>query len=112
MAIKQEIKEYIDYTIRQSVAEYKRCGLLRDREDVTYADASELIASYYKTGKKEASMTYAIQGQRFDPYFRIIPLYYEEKRTIESIAEELGVDVSTVVRNKKRLCLAVYNEII
>lgn len=112
MAIKQEIKEYIDYTIRQSVAEYKRCGLLRDREDVTYADASELIASYYKAGKKEASMTYAIQGQRFDPYFRIIPLYYEEKRTIESIAEELGVDVSTVVRNKKRLCLAVYKEII
>lgn len=112
MAIRREIKDYIDYAIRQSIAEYKRCGLLRDRDDVTYADACDIIASYYKGGKGEASMTYAIQGQRFDPYYRIIPLYFEDNKTIENIAEELGVDVSTVVRNKKRLCLAIYNEII
>lgn len=108
----EEIKKYIDYTIRQSIAEYKKCGLLRDRDDITYADACEILASYYANGKKEASITYAIQGRRFDPYYRIIPLYYEQKKTIEFIAEALEVDVSTVVRNKKRLVLEIYNDIV
>lgn len=108
----QEIKAYIDLTIKKSIIAYKKSGILKESDNAVYADASEILASYYKGGKAEASITYAIQGQRFDPYFRIIPMYYEDKKTIEQIAEALGVDVSTVVRNKKRLCLAIYDEIV
>ncbi len=107
-----EIKKYIDYAINQTINAYKKCGLLKDSDSATYNDANEIIANYYKTGKAEANITYAIQGQRFDPYFRIIPLYYEQHRTIENIAEEMGVDTSTVVRNKKRLCLLIYADIV
>jgi DNA-binding MarR family transcriptional regulator len=39
-------------------------------------------------------------------------MYFEAGKTIAEIAEELNVDTSTIVKNKKRLCLAIYNEII
>lgn len=110
--IDKEIQKIIELTVKKSIAEFKKNGLLKDTENVAYSDASAILSSYYKTDKKDASITYAIQGIRFDPYARIIPMYYEQGKTLETIAEELGVDVSTVVRNKKRLCLAIYNEII
>lgn len=108
----EEIKNYIDLAIKKSIDEYKKCGLLKQSENAVYSDISEILSKYFKEGAVEASITYAIQGLRFDPYFKIISMYYKDGKTIENIAEELGVDVSTVVRNKKRLCLEVYNEII
>lgn len=108
----EEIKRIIDLAVQTSIAEYKRSGLLKDSDNVAYSDASAILTNYYDSDKKDAALTYAIQGQRFDPYFKIITMYFSDKKTIEAIAEELGVDVSTVVRNKKRLCLAIYNEII
>lgn len=110
--IDKEIQRIIELTVEKTIAGFKKSGLLKDTENVAYSDASAILSSYYKTDKKDASITYAIQGIRFDPYARIIPMYYEQGKTLEIIAEELGVDVSTVVRNKKRLCLAIYNEII
>lgn len=110
--IDKEIQRIIELTVEKTIAGFKKSGLLKDSENVAYSDASAILSSYYKADKKEASITYAIRGIRFDPYARIIPMYYGEGKTLETIAEELGVDVSTVVRNKKRLCLAIYNEII
>ena len=108
----EEVKEYIDLTIKMTISEYKKKGLLKDSNNAAYEDASEILSSYYKSGMQDKKITYAIQGIRFDPYFRIIPMFYEEGKTIECIADNLGVDVSTVMRNKKRLCLLIYNEII
>ncbi len=107
-----EIKSYIDLAIKRSIAEFKKSGLLKGSDNAAYSDASDILMNYFKSGKNEANVTYAIQGLRFDPYYRIIPLYFEEGKTIEQIAEALGVDVSTVMRNKKRLCLNIYNEIV
>ena len=104
----QEIKEYIDLTVKRSISEMKKNGLLKDAGNVLYEDAIEILTNYYNSGKAEASITYAIQSIRFDPYYRIIPLYFEKCYKLEAIAEELGVDVSTIVRNKKRLCLDIY----
>lgn len=108
----EEIKNYIDIAVQKTIKEYKKNGILKDNGAAAYADVSEILSSYYKGGKSEMSITYAIQGQRFDPYFRIIQMYFEAGKTIAEIAEELNVDTSTIVKNKKRLCLAIYNEII
>lgn len=43
-----------------------------------------------------------------DDYIDIIYLIYREGKTLEWIAEFLGVDVSTVKRNKKRLITKIY----
>jgi hypothetical protein len=107
----EQVKKYIDMAVRRSVEEYKRAGLLEMSSNAIYGDAVDILAGYYRNGKKDAGVTYALEALRFDPYFRIIPLYFEEHRTHEDIAGIFGVDVSTVSRNKKRLCLAVYNEI-
>lgn len=108
----KEVKEYIDLAIKRSINEYKKSGLLKQADNAAYDDISQILRSYYSNGCTEASITYAIQGLRFDPYYRIIPLYYGNGKKVEEIAEVLGVDISTVVRNKKRLCLELYNEII
>lgn len=104
----EEIRYYINLTIRKTLGEIKKSGLMRDSSNVLYEEATELLSNYYSAGKSEASITYAIQSKRFDPYYRIIPLYFEKCYKLEAIAEELGVDVSTIVRNKKRLCLDIY----
>ena len=107
----EEIKRYIDAAIKATVAEYRREGLLRRSESAAYDEAAAILEDYFAGGKKDAEITYAINGLRFDPYFRIIGMKYEEGRTLEDIAEAFGVGVSTIVRNKKRLCLAIYDEL-
>ena len=107
-----EVKRLIEQTVKEAMSQFKRAGLLKDSDNVAYSDASSLIASFYAAGEKDQSLAYAISGQRFDPYFKIIPMYFRDKLTVEAIAEELEVDITTVFRNKKRLCLAIYNEII
>ena len=104
----EEIKKIVNLTIQ----ELKKNGLLKDYNNAAYSDVSELIYSFYANDKKDPAMSYAIQGLRFDPYYRILKLYFKEHLTVEAISEELGVDRSTVLRNKKRLCMAIYTEII
>lgn len=109
----EEIKAYIDIAIKRSIHEYKKSGILKHSDNAAYNDINQILAGYYSTpGEKDAAVTYALQGVRFDPYYRIIPLYYEAGKKVEEIAAELRVDVSTVVRNKKRICLEIYNELI
>lgn len=108
----KEIKAYIDLAVERAVEGYKRAGLLVDQKNVLYADADGLLKKYMAEGRKDAAITYAIQGLRFDPYFRIIELYYGEGMTNERIAGELGVDVTTVIRNKQRLCIKIYEAVI
>lgn len=106
-----EIKKYINLAIEQTIAEYKKAGLIKSSDDATYKEASDILFGYYQQEKPAAEITYAIMCERFDPYFRVVEMYYRDGQTIESIAEKYGVDTSTIVRNKKRLCLAIYNNI-
>lgn len=108
----QELREYIDLTVKKSIEEFKRSGIVKGSDNAAYSDISEILRNYFREGREAKNITYAIQGQRFDPYFRIITMYYQEGQTIEQIAEALGVDVSTIMRNKKRICLQIYNEIV
>lgn len=108
----EEIRQLIAQTVKQSILEFKRSGLLKDPDSAAYTDATEMLSNYYNSDKTDQALTYALQGLRFDPYFKIIPMYFEDKMTVEAISEELGVDMRTVYRNKKRLCVAIYNEII
>lgn len=107
----EEIKRVVSLAVKMTMKELRRSGLLKV-EAATYQDASALLKAYYENGKTDKQITYAIQNQRFDQYFRIISLYYEKGKTIEQIADILGVDTSTVLRNKKRLSIAIYNDII
>ncbi len=106
-----EIMTYIDHAIHNTIAELKKSGVLIDPKNVAYSEASEILKTFFQGNKEDATINYALQTLRFDPYFRILPMYFEQGKTIEAIAEAFEVDVSTIVRNKKRLCIAFYNEI-
>lgn len=107
----ETIKKYIDMAVKRTIEELKKNGMIKEIDAAAYGDASEMLKTYFSGEDKDASIAYAIQALRFDPYYRIISMYYEEKRTLEEIADVLGVDVSTVVRNKKRLCMAIYDNV-
>ena len=109
------MEQNIEQMIRQIVTECIREYIKQNPDDnstVIYNDTSELLTEHYKNGEKDAAVTYAIQAQRFDPYFRIIPMYYRDGQTLDTIASNMGVDISTIVRNKKRLCMEIYKGII
>lgn len=76
-----------------------------------YADISDRLYSYYDSGAKDYDVQTALKEIESDPYFQIIPLYFSELKTIETIAEMFDVEISTITRNKKRLCLQVYNKL-
>lgn len=95
----------------QTIQELKRSGLLRSASDLNYTEVSSVLTAYYDTGEQDKIIRRAIESIKGDAYYKIIPLYYSYGYTIERIAEELGVEVSTIVRNKKRLCLKIYEQI-
>lgn len=103
-----EIKAYIDHAIKETVAALKRDGVLKDGKEKTYSEVSYLLTSYYQGGEKIPKMEKALDTVKDDSYFAIIPKYYEKGIKIEMIAQQMGVDISTIVRNKKRLCMEIY----
>ncbi len=103
-----DIKEYIDYTIKRTVHELKCQGALRSNDSIGYTEMSRALYDYYRSGEDNADIKQALESIKADAYARIIPMYYGEGMTIDTVAAELGVDVSTIVRNKRRLCLDMY----
>ena len=102
---KQTIKEIVHETIE----ELKRGGVLRTENELAYAEISAVLFTYYADGATDDRVKNALKEVEKDTYFRIVPLYFDYNYTIEKIAERLHVEVSTITRNKKRLCLAIYN---
>ena len=102
---KQEVKEIIEMTVK----ELKNQHMLKETSDAIYIDVSERLTKYYRSGESDPLIKAALEEFKDDMYIDILYLYYRDNMTIERIAEELTVDISTVTRNKKRLCLSLYN---
>lgn len=111
-AEKKELEAYIDLAIDRTIHEYKKNGLLKEISIVAYSSISTLLFDYYSLNMEDEAITQAIDECRQYSYFDIIPLYYQKNYTNEELAEYYGVDVSTIVRNKKKLCLRIYEKII
>lgn len=105
---RKEIERYIDMAVKKSIDAYKKSGLLKDSSSTAYAEVSVILTRYYEDGMKDAAVRSAIDCLVDDLYFSVIPMYYQERMTIEGIADQFGVDISTIVRNKKRLCMEIY----
>lgn len=102
-----EENKLIREIVRMTIEEFKKSGLLKSNDDVAYSEMSRLLHLYYN-GEKRADIREALKQIESDTYSEIIPLYYQRNFTIERIAEILSVEVSTITRNKKRLCLLLY----
>lgn len=98
---REEIRGIVIETIR----ELRSNGLLRRQDDVAYAEMAVRLYEYYREPDRDRKMGDALGSIKGDFYFGILPAFYCEQKTIEQIAEEFDCEISTVTRNKKRLCL-------
>lgn len=103
MLDESEVKRIIQMTIK----EMRKQELLRDVESAAYKEISERLNAYY-IGLHDDDLQAVLDEVKDDRYFDIITMFYFEGYTVEKIAEQLNVDVRTVSRNKKRLCLEIY----
>lgn len=106
-------RETLRQLIRDTIIELQRGGMLKSMDDIAYTEAVAILREYFTEDTRDTAdgVTAALQAVSADKYYKILPMYFGQEQTIEEIAERLDVDVSTIVRNKKRLCLAVYNQI-
>ena len=102
-----EIKKIVKETIR----ELRRTGALQSVNEMAYREINSILYAYYDNGGTDQDITAALERHKNDEYFKIIPLFYDYRYTIEAIAQECSVEPSTITRNKKRLCLAVYKDL-
>lgn len=96
--------------VRATISELRKSGMLKSHDEIAYSEMSSKLRLYYKSDRPK-NLVAALKEIESDPYFEIIPLYYQRGFSHEKIAEILGVETSTVTRNKKRLCLMLYNRI-
>lgn len=101
---KQEIREMFGMLID----ELKRNHLIKKPNDSIYQDVSQRLYGFYKYGETDTKMLKVLSELQEDLYFNIIPLFYKNKYTIDNIADMMNCDTSTIVRNKKRMCTAIY----
>lgn len=104
----KKIEALIEKTVKKAFKELKEKGALKSQSDLIYKDISKLLRSYYKTGEENIVLQNALDQLQDDYYIKIIPLYYSREKTIEELAVLFSVDVSTITRNKKRLCFEIY----
>lgn len=105
----EEIKALIRDTVQEAIKEFRSQGLTKDAEDANYRDMSEALREYYKNGEKDAQIRYALQSIRYDPYYGIIEKYFKHGEKMDAIAADFEVDISTVFRKKRELCLKLYH---
>ena len=108
----EEVLKYINATVERTVAALKRSGMIKNADDMKYADISYMLVDYYQNGQAVPKVEKALNAVKGDAYFEIIPLYFGDGLKMDEIAKQMNVDVSTIVRNKKRLCLQIYTTMI
>lgn len=104
-----QLVQIIQKTVEETIGQLRKQGLLRSVSDLSYKKASEMLLGFYADGEGRRDIADAVKAFEHDKYIKIIPLYYYYHYTLEEIAEEYGVEVSTISRNKKRLALGIYN---
>lgn len=102
-------KEMIREIVKETIMELHKSGLLKSIDEIAYTEVSSILKAYYDGRESDDTIREALKGIENDQYFKIIPLYFNYDYTIEKIAETLNVEISTIVRNKKRLCISIYN---
>lgn len=108
MIDESEVKRIVQLTIK----ELKRQELLQDAVRLAYKEISERLQKFYAPfAADDIELAEAIDQLQGDKYRHILWMYYRDGYTVEEIAEKLNVDVRTVTRNKKRLCIELYSKL-
>lgn len=103
-----EMRYAIRETVIDTIREMKQEGMLRRFDDIAYAEIGGRLYDYYKDPERDPEMANALESIKGDEYFDILGQYYQQKITVDWIAEGRRCKYNTIARNKKRLCLKLY----
>lgn len=99
----EEIRQVVSLTVKELMKE----GMTKEFDDVIFEETKRLL-SYHFNEKYSEDVARVLNDIKTDEYYPIIPLHYGKGLTHEAIAEKMGREVSTITRNKKRLCKEIY----
>lgn len=102
MEVSLEVEKIVKKAVSETIKELKKQRLLNEPFD--YSMISATLFGFYAEPEKYPEISVALKEIEADYYFGIIPLYYQQRHTLEKLAEIYDVEVSTIARNKKRLC--------
>lgn len=106
--LKREIREIVEDTVRETVREMKKSGLLKRADDVAYSEISARLYDFFKEPERDPEMAAALETISGDYYAQSLRDYYEDHLSLDIIAVAYHCDLTTIKRNKKRLCLQLY----
>lgn len=98
----------VKQVVKETINELRKQGLLKDAR---YTEAAEMLTRFYADGETDLVIRSALKTISSDQYFKLIPLAYDYGYSNNQLAEVFGVDVTTVKRNKKRLCLQILSAV-
>ena len=108
----EEVKKIIEDTVNATVIKLKMSGLMKDSRKTAYEKTEELLKNYNTfrdikghpcTKRIVNRINLALKEIETDIYYDIIPMFYFEQMTRESIAEYFRTSERTITRNKSRL---------
>ena len=98
---KDEIRAIIRETLRE---------VEKQQRDKAYAEIRARLKLYFEIGD-DPQLEEAMNKFSADAYFCVIKLSFDDLYTNEQIAEMIKRDLRTVTRNKRRICMQIYNEL-
>lgn len=98
--------EQIREVVKMTLDELTQRKLIKDDYTVILKAVEKKLQSFFNGNAKGVGSV--LNQLSDDNYLDIIFLQYRDGKTIEWIAEYMDVEVRTIMRNKKRLILKIY----
>ena len=100
----EEIREIVKITLD----ELTHRKLIVTEYPVILKEVENRLKEFFNDKGDGNGVSYALKQLLNDPYIDIIFLQYRDGKTVECIAENLNVEVRTIMRNKKRIITKIY----
>lgn len=107
----EQVREIVRITLEE-LASTGSVNMDKVRYETKKRIVEKKIKDFFGNKGDGNGISYALKILSDDAYIDIIYLQYRDGKTIEFIAEVLEKDVSTILRNKKRLIKEIYNNLL
>ena len=106
---REEVMQVAKIAATETVNELiKRKMIVRDQK-IEYKHMSNCLEKFYEGNLPDETLEEILREQESDEYYRVLPLYYGKKKTLQEIAMMYPCDQMTIWNNKKRLVLEIYD---
>lgn len=99
-----EIREIVKIVID----ELTQRKLIKDDYSIILSTVEPKLVEFFNSRGDGNGISYALKQLIDDPYIDIIFYQYRDGKTLERIAEIMNKEVRTILRNKKRVIIKIY----